>query len=63
MTTKILLIQKGEGAFKIIYNGREAWEPENMTLKELWQRYEEDDRPPYEAWNVNYEPILVGAER
>ena len=55
MTTKILLIQKGDEAFKIIYNGREAWEPENLTLKELWNRYKDDDRPPFEAWNVEYE--------
>lgn len=57
MTTKIILIEKGVEAYKIIYNGREAWQPEDMTLKQLWSKIERENRPPYEDWNVCYNTV------
>ncbi|MHA1288105.1 MAG: hypothetical protein ACTSPB_11945 [Candidatus Thorarchaeota archaeon] len=57
MTTKIILMEKGVEAYKIIYNGREVWQSENMTLRELWKEIENDDRPPYEEWSVCYTSI------
>ena len=54
MTSKMFILEKGDKAYKVTYYGREMWEPENLTLKELWERYQ-NLQVPYEGWYIAYD--------